>query len=1112
MPDIKNQLKKQCNWRFFWNFFLNLPEKAQLSRAGVDFSVAAPTLLRTALSSPVRPVVCAVPDLNFADRIVAEIEVLAREAGRELHVLPMPEASRGKLLFPGGESRRARALNAALNGEFDLLVGSVHALLGPAPRPDDCREAMLELRPGMEIPPAELTEKLVRLDYDDEYETTVAGEFSRRGGIIDLYSPAHDFPCRVEFFGDTIESLRGFSPENQRSTGEIDSYRIIARGGITAGGAAGGDLFDYFTGRDWLFLELYPELARERLEKYSGTELLDRLEAVESERRAAGCIACFYDAGSAAYHPESPGAEILPSDLAECDTPAAGTETRSTESGLKCRILQQQICEHLADGFHVAFLATHNEDIPVLENWAVKNGFDDPEIEFAAAPLSAGFVIPDIKLDVVTERELVSAGFVREGFTPPVTPEVAPVSADPEARQVPDFSLAELDEGDYAVHLDHGIGIFRGFKVLTSGGISREVLVLEYQNNQLLYVPFLQAHKVSRYLGAVGKVRLHALGGARWKRDKEEARRSVHSYAADMLRLQAMRQSAPGIRFPADTAETRAFLRAFPFPDTPDQQRSTREISSDMQSDRPMDRLLCGDVGYGKTEIAMRAVFKAVSAGFQAAVLAPTTVLAQQHYHSFRERFAEYPFTIEVLSRFRSAAEQARIIQQLETGGVDIVIGTHRLCNPEIKFRNLGLVVIDEEQRFGVKHKERLRRFRAEVDVLTMSATPIPRTLYLAMAGARDLSTLMTPPKLRLPVKTIIAPEEKNQIAAAIKAELARGGQIYYLHNRVRTIEEKAEELRELVPEAKFAVAHGQMAEGELEMVMTAFLERKIDCLICSTIIESGLDVPNANTIIIERADRFGLAELYQLRGRVGRWTRQAYAYLLLPKSDLVGSDARKRLAAIRRCSNLGAGFQLALRDLEIRGSGNLLGAEQSGHLNSIGFDLYCQLLKQEVGKLRGARAEFLPEVEMTIDFISFTLNAPEGFLAAALPPEYISETRLRLDAYRKLGALESETALNDFADELRDRYGKLPPTAKNLLDAVRLRILAARAGYEIFSVIDGRVTLKNPGGTVYRVNGMQPIVDYRDPLELRMIHLLSIMRRLPERLRASFPMENRKE
>ena len=579
-----------------------------------------------------------------------------------------------------------------------------------------------------------------------------------------------------------------------------------------------------------------------------------------------------------------------------------------------------------------------------------------------------------------------------------------------------------------------------------------------------------------------------------------------------MLRLQAMRQSAPGIRFPADTAETRAFLRAFPFPDTPDQQRSTREISSDMQSDRPMDRLLCGDVGYGKTEIAMRAVFKAVSAGFQAAVLAPTTVLAQQHYHSFRERFAEYPFTIEVLSRFRSAAEQARIIQQLETGGVDIVIGTHRLCNPEIKFRNLGLVVIDEEQRFGVKHKERLRRFRAEVDVLTMSATPIPRTLYLAMAGARDLSTLMTPPKLRLPVKTIIAPEEKNQIAAAIKAELARGGQIYYLHNRVRTIEEKAEELRELVPEAKFAVAHGQMAEGELEMVMTAFLERKIDCLICSTIIESGLDVPNANTIIIERADRFGLAELYQLRGRVGRWTRQAYAYLLLPKSDLVGSDARKRLAAIRRCSNLGAGFQLALRDLEIRGSGNLLGAEQSGHLNSIGFDLYCQLLKQEVGKLRGARAEFLPEVEMTIDFISFTLNAPEGFLAAALPPEYISETRLRLDAYRKLGALDSEPALDDFAVELRDRYGKLPSQATNLIEAVRLRILAARAGYENFSVIDGRVTLKNPGGTVYRVNGMQPIVDYRDPPELRMVHLLAIMRRLPERLRASFPTENRKE
>ena len=516
-----------------------------------------------------------------------------------------------------------------------------------------------------------------------------------------------------------------------------------------------------------------------------------------------------------------------------------------------------------------------------------------------------------------------------------------------------------------------------------------------------------------------------------------------------------------------------------------------------------MDRLLCGDVGYGKTELAMRAAFKAVSAGYQVAILAPTTVLAQQHYYSFRERFAAYPYTIDVLSRFRSASEQNEIIRRLGNGGIDIIIGTHRLCNPELKFHNLGLVVIDEEQRFGVKHKERLRRFRAEVDVLTMSATPIPRTLYLAMAGARDLSTLMTAPKLRLPVKTVIAPEEDRLVVQAIEAELARGGQVYYLHNRVRTIEEVAKKLRSLLPDVRFAVAHGQMPEEELEAVMTSFLEGKIDCLVCSTIIESGLDVPNANTIIIERADRFGLAELYQLRGRVGRWKHQAYAYMLLPKSQLVTSDARKRLSAIRRCSNLGAGFQLALRDLEIRGSGNLLGAEQSGHLNTIGFDLYCHLLKQEVGKLRGEKSEFLPEVEMAIDFISFTLTAPDGKLAAAFPPEYIGGDRLRLDAYRRLSALNSEEELADFAAELRDRYGKLPKCAETLLEVVRLRILAAQAGYEHFTVVDGRVTLNNPGGTIYRKKGLQPVIDYRNPPELRLVHLLALLREIPRKERS---------
>ncbi len=1092
----KNQAARAVNWRKILKNYLADSAAGAVSRGGVDPGSVALPLLRAA-SAGDSPLIAALPELNLVDRVVAEIEALTRELEIDLRMLVIPESGRGKLLFPGGESRRARALNSALNGQFDLVIGSIHALLAPAPPPEETRDAQLVLVPGMEIPIGDLVEKLVRLDYDDEYEVSVAGEFARRGGIVDIFSPAHDAPCRIEFFGDEIDSMRTFSPETQRSTGSVSEYRVIGRAGITAGGAADADLFCYFAHRNWRLLTVYPENCLERLEKYSSTEVCRRWESLWEEKEAAQEAIAFYDAASEAYHPEAEAADVFPA-----AGEIAGEIGESAKAGaeeLRRQMLLGNLRRAADSGMHVVALAPHLENLPALEAWCSRNELAVCHPSFDVAGIGAGFSLPAERLLLITEKELITAGFSREGRT--AEGEVpAPVSADPAAVPVPEFSLADLDEGDYAVHLDHGIGIFRGFRTLTSRGVSREVLVIEYADNQILYVPLLQAHKVSRYLGSPGKVTLHRLGGVRWSRDKESARRSVRSYAADMLRLQAMRQAAPGIVFPPDTAETRAFLRAFPFNDTPDQRRSTAEIRADMESPRPMDRLLCGDVGYGKTEIAMRAAFKAVSAGYQVAILAPTTVLAQQHYYSFRERFAAYPYTIDVLSRFRTAAEQNEIIRRLGNGGIDIIIGTHRLCNPELKFHNLGLVVIDEEQRFGVKHKERLRRFRAEVDVLTMSATPIPRTLYLAMAGARDLSTLMTAPKLRLPVKTVIAPEEDRLVVQAIEAELARGGQVYYLHNRVRTIEEVAKKLRSLLPDVRFAVAHGQMPEEELEAVMTSFLEGKIDCLVSSTIIESGLDVPNANTIIIERADRFGLAELYQLRGRVGRWKHQAYAYMLLPKSQLVSSDARKRLSAIRRCSNLGAGFQLALRDLEIRGSGNLLGAEQSGHLNTIGFDLYCHLLKQEVGKLRGEKSEFLPEVEMAIDFISFTLTAPEGKLAAAFPPEYIGGDRLRLDAYRRLSALNSETELADFSAELRDRYGKLPKCAETLLEVVRLRILAAQAGYEHFTVVDGRVTLNNPGGTIYRKKGLQPVIDYRNPPELRLVHLQALLREIPRK------------
>ncbi|MDR0932059.1 MAG: transcription-repair coupling factor [Victivallales bacterium] len=1088
------------NWQKILKKYLTTPVAGTLSRSGVEFDCAAFFLLRAVLTGD-KPIVALFPDLNSSERVAAECVAITTLIDAPTRILELPECGRGKLLFPGGESQRARALNAALTEHFDLYIGSVHSFTAPAPKPTETLDSTLTLRAGIQLSPAELCEKLLHLDYDDEYESTVSGEFARRGGIVDVYSPAHDFPCRVEFFGDEIDSLRAYAPDTQRSTQELTEYRLIGRAGITAGGNGKADFFDYIDAIDYRLVVVHPESSRERLKNYSGEVAVERLNQIERRCAARGDAYAFYDTVESASHPDAIPAEIAPP-LVAPDAETKGDfapESRQTAYALSRRLLEQHLQRVLLAGFEVVLIAPHPENIPALRDYCRRLKLENPKLGFDSARLGHGFALPNEKLVVITEREFVAC--IRKSDQSELDLEEEPPKTSKEVDvspiSIPEFSLADLDYGDYAVHLDHGIGIFRGFKTLETRGVTREVLVLEYRDGQQLYVPLLQAHKVNRYLGSPGKVHLHALGGSKWSKDKDSARHAVRSYASDMLRLQAMRQSAPGIVFPKDNGECRAFVKAFPFSDTPDQRRSTAEIYSDMESSRPMDRLLCGDVGYGKTEIAMRAVFKAVNAGYQAAILAPTTVLAQQHYNSFQERFAQYPFTIEMLSRFRTAAEQSDILRRLKSGGIDIIIGTHRLCTPELRFANLGIVVIDEEQRFGVKHKDRLRRFRAEVDVLTMSATPIPRTLYLAMAGARDLSTLMTAPKQRLPVKTVIAPEEEGLIVQAIKAELARGGQVYFLHNRVRSIAEKANWLQALIPEARIAVAHGRMHEHELEEVMTRFLQGEVDCLVCSTIIESGLDVPNANTILIERADRFGLAELYQLRGRVGRWKHQAYSYMLLPKNQLVSSDARKRLAAIRRCSNLGAGFQLALRDLEIRGSGNLLGSEQSGHLDTIGFDLYCQLLKHEIALLRGERHELLPEVEIGIDFVSFSLTASAGSLAAAIPPDYIGGDRLRLEAYRKLSALENEAQLAAYQEELRDRFGPLPESVENLLAVTRLRILAAQAKYEILTVIDGKVTLKNPGGTIYRVAGKQPQISYLNPPKLRLKHLLELLRKV---------------
>jgi transcription-repair coupling factor (superfamily II helicase) len=708
--------------------------------------------------------------------------------------------------------------------------------------------------------------------------------------------------------------------------------------------------------------------------------------------------------------------------------------------------------------------------------------------------LSRGFLCEEAKFVVVTDAEI----FGRYKIQRPRRLKSPQALA---TRSALDIDFTELEEGDLVVHLQYGIGKFLGLKNLPTGSSRQpstlnlqlsngtECLVIEYAPRHpgdeppKLYVPVTEAHLVGKYVG-VGKVRppLNTLGGTRWNKAKEQAERAVRDVAAELLQIQAARESQPGHAFPADVPWQREFEGAFVFEETPDQFRAISETKSDMERPKPMDRLICGDVGFGKTEVAIRAAFKAVMGGKQVAVLVPTTVLAQQHFNTFRERMADYPVRIELLSRYRTHREQQRVVRDLAAGAVDIVIGTHRLIQSDIVFKELGLVVIDEEQRFGVLHKEKFKRLRTLVDVLTLSATPIPRTLYLALTGARDMSTIQTPPHDRLPVETIVAQYDERVIRDAIQRELNRGGQVFFLHNRVMTIETMRSKLQMLVPHARIVVGHGQMESDELEEVMTKFVNGEADVLLSTTIIESGLDIPNANTIIIDRADRFGLSDLYQLRGRVGRYKHQAYAYLLLPRHVSLLTDVRKRISAIRQYSTLGSGFKIAMRDLEIRGAGNLLGSEQSGHITAVGFELYCQLLKQSVSALKGEKVKSRVEVGVKLDFLgSEDVKRETGSVNhASLPHNYVTESQHRIEIYRKLAQANEKSALESLQKELRDRFGPLPPPVELLLQVAELKILAGEKSVTNIEVKEDRLMLTRQGDFI-TLGGKFPRLSRKD-------------------------------
>ncbi|NNJ70378.1 MAG: transcription-repair coupling factor [Kiritimatiellales bacterium] len=638
--------------------------------------------------------------------------------------------------------------------------------------------------------------------------------------------------------------------------------------------------------------------------------------------------------------------------------------------------------------------------------------------------------------------------------------------------------VADIQPGDFVVHVEHGVGKYLGIVETTFSGRSMEVLAIEYAKGEKVYLPVTQAHLLTRYKG-MGKQtpKPHTLGGRKWRNDKAGAEEAVQDLAAKLLQTQAERQAKRGFRFSPDNALQAEFEAAFPYTETPDQLSASDELKRDMEKLRPMDRLLCGDVGFGKTEVAMRAAFKAVMDGMQVAVLVPTTVLAQQHYDTFIERMVAFPIRIDMVSRFRTRAEQNKTLLQTSEGEVDILIGTHRLLSKDVRFNNLGLVIIDEEQRFGVTAKEHLKELRKQVDVITMSATPIPRTLYMSLTGVRDLSTIKTAPQERQPVDTNVIPYDEEIIAEAIRAELHRGGQVFYLHNRVKTIHLVDNRLRALVPEARIAVAHGQMGEKELSEIMHAFVEGRFDVLLCTTIIESGVDIPNCNTLLVENAERFGLSDLYQLRGRVGRSNHKAFAYLMLsPGGDMIDA-ARDRMNAIQRYTGLGSGFRLALRDLELRGAGNLLGAKQSGHISAIGFDLYCQLLKRTIAILQGKTPPPLMDVAVKIDFLDLSPKSGNRETGAFIPYEYIEDENLRLRLYQRISALATKREISLIKREIKDRFGKLPQEVQRLMLIAELRIVAAERGIKSI-VVRNRQVMLSTDRDYLTVAGRHPVLD----------------------------------
>ncbi len=1059
MPRVENIEKTFQRWMHPRELKALSQSSGAISLGSLPASAQAFVLAGLARHAPKRTFLALAPGVKTQEELANDLEAW----GAPNLFFPQVEAPvTGTLPDPEASAERLAALTKLSAGFTGVVLTTASASEQPLPDPKALQENRIKLVRNTHLDREALLKQLQEAGYTREAQVQERGQFSVRGAVVDIFSWDAPRPLRTEWEDEELISLREFDVDAQRSVQTLKTAELSLAIPTAAGDSAGEATLRDYLASDFVTVNLGDEEEAE--------------DGIGGHRPPLQAELNFF-AHDFLHAPR--GDFIL-------------QENRRD-------LFLEHLRDWIAEGWEVAIFCNNEGEHKRLEEILNEAQIPVDTITFLIRPLLRGFVWPEGKLAVLSDAEI----FGRYQTMRALRKQERLVSLRSQ-HQALDFT--EIGDGDYVVHLHHGIALYKGVTTLPGAAqegtsaqraaatsdadapVGAEVLVLEFAEQSKLYVPVEQSYLVTKYVG-VGRRHppLDTMGGSRWERAKISAQKAVMDYAAQLLSVQAERDALPGHAYPPDTAWQREFEEAFVYEETEDQERSILETKKDMEGTRPMDRLICGDVGFGKTEVAIRAVFKAVQEGKQAAFLVPTTILAEQHWKNLRERYAAYPVRVDCLSRLQSTKSQRDTIKGLADGSVDVVIGTHRILSKDVKFKDLGLVIVDEEQRFGVKQKEKFKQLFRLVDVLTLSATPIPRTLYLSLTGARDMSTIETAPPNRHPVETIVAPYDERVIRDAIKRELARNGQVYFLHNRIHSIHEVAQQLQLLVPKAKIAVGHGQMDPDDLEDVMARFVSGETDILLSTTIIESGLDIPNANTIIIDRADRFGLADLYQLRGRVGRAQHKAYAYLFMPRSMMSTSDAKKRVSAIKQYSQLGAGFKIAMRDLEIRGAGNLLGTAQSGHITAVGFDLYCQLLKTAVARMKGEKPGRLVETKLQLDFLVWQesdVDKAAGKFGAFLPRKYLPESRWRLDGYRRIAEAANSADLEKLRLEWRDRHGPWPLEVDRLLLATEVKIAASEARIRMVETQEDKLMLQQ-GQDYIMVSGKFPRLTTRDAISM---------------------------